>query len=204
MNALTSRPARLATPLALAALLAWHPADPTQATELQELLTRWTVIHLGLLVALPLLALQLLHTLRGHASLAADLARVAAVVAVAFYAAFESLVGLGTGVLVRLAGQVPADQRSGALELAQRWWEVPAPIPVISTVAIVAWVVALTAAAVAKHRANAPRAVVWTLLASGWLFAAGHPGLTGAAAMVALAASAWLEQRTTDDVPVPA
>jgi hypothetical protein len=179
-------------------------ADPARATELQELLTRWTVIHLGLLVALPLLGLQLVHTLRGHASRAADLARVAAVVAVGFYAAFESLVGLGTGVLVRLAGQVPAGQRSGALELAQRWWEVPAPIPVIFTVAIVAWVVALTAAAVAKRQANASRAVVWSLLAAGWLFAAGHPGLTGAAAMVALAASAWLEQRTTDDVPVPA
>jgi hypothetical protein len=203
VNVITSRPARLAVPLALAALLAWHPADPTRAVELRELLTRWNTIHLGLLVALPLLVLQVLHTLRASTTRAADLARVAAVVAVTSYAAFESLVGLGTGVLVRSAGQLPAGERSGALELAQRWWEVPAPIPAISTVAIVAWVVALTAAAVAKHQAGAPRPAVWTLLAAGWVFAAGHPGLTGAAAMVALAASAWFE-RTTDGVPVPA
>jgi hypothetical protein len=204
VSVLTSLPARTAVPLALGALLAWHPTDPARAIELQELLTRWTAIHLGLLVALPLLVLQLLHTLRGHDGRAADVARAAAIVATAFYAAFESLVGLGTGVLVRLAHGLPAGQRAGALELAQRWWEVPAPIPVISAVAIAAWVVALTATAVAKHRAGAPRAVVWTLLAAGWLFAAGHPGLTGAAAMVALAASAWIDQHTTDPVEVTA
>jgi hypothetical protein len=204
VKALTSRPARVAVPLALGALLAWHPADPTLAVALRGDLARWTLIHVGLLVALPLLMLQLLHALRGDDSRAADVARVAAVVATAFYAAFESLVGLGTGVLVRIAEELPPDQRAGAVELAQRWWEVPSPIPAVSVVAILAWVVALTATAVAKQRVGAPRPVVFSLLAAGWIFAAGHPGLTGAAAMLALTVWGWLDREPTAPAPVSA
>jgi len=147
--------------------------------------------------------LQLLHTLRHHTGRAATIGRVAAVVAAAFYAAFEALVGLGTGILVRIAGELPDAQHTAALEVAQRWWEVPSPTPVISAVAIIAWVVALTATAVARHQAGAPRPVVWALLAAGWLFAAGHPGLTGAAAMITLAAAGWLDVPTKHDVAVP-
>jgi hypothetical protein len=148
---ITSRPARIGVPLVLGALLAWHPADPARAIALQDDLTRWNLIHVGLLVALPLLALQLLDTLRDDDSRTANVARVAAVVATTFYAAFESLVGLGTGILVRLTSELPPGQRAGGLELAQRWWEVPSPIPVISAVAILAWVVALPAAAVSRQ-----------------------------------------------------
>jgi hypothetical protein len=204
VSIIASRPARVGVPLVLGALLAWHPADPAQAIALQDDLGRWTLIHVGLLVALPLLMLQLLHTLRDDDGRPADIARVAAVIATAFYAAFESLVGLGTGVLVRLAVELPPSQRIGALELAQRSWEVPPPIPAISAVAIVAWVVALTAAAVSKQRAGAARPVVWSLLAAGWIFAAGHPGLTGAAAMVALALCGWIDREATAPAPVAA
>jgi hypothetical protein len=202
VNLLTTRPARLAVPLVLGALLAWHPADPELAADLAGVLTRWSIIHLGLLVTLPLLALQLLHMLRDHSGRAAAAARTSAVVAVAFYAAFESLVGLGTGILVRIAGDVPAEQRDVALEIAQRWWEVPSPIPMISAIAIAAWAIALTTAAIARHQAGASRPVVWTLLAAGWLFAAGHPGVTGAAAMIALAVAAWLDKPATTGAAV--
>jgi hypothetical protein len=202
MNILVSRPARIAVPLLLGALLAWHPDDPVQAVELEGLLPRWSIIHLGLLVALPLLVLQLLHSLRNLTGPAAATSRVAAVVATAFYAAFESLVGLGTGILVRIAGEVPAEQREAALEVAQRWWEVPNPIPAISAVAIIAWVVTLTAAAIAHHRAGTATTVVWSLVAGGWIFAAGHPGLTGAVAMIALALAGWLDQPAEPDITV--
>jgi hypothetical protein len=178
-----------AVPVATGVLLAWHPPDPTDVMTLVPVLPRWLAVHLGLLLALPLLALLLLRLLRGVESRAATVSRVAVVVAAALYTAFETLLGTGTGILVGLADTLPDGSRAGAVELTQRWWEVPPLVAAISTVAIVAWVVAYASAAVALHRSGAPGVVVWGLLLAAAVFAAGHPGLTGLVAMLALAAA---------------
>jgi hypothetical protein len=183
-----SRRSLVCLPLVLTGiLLAWHPADPDQAVDLLPVLGRWTAIHVGLLLALPIITLIVLTLLQDVTGRAATVSRVAIVTTTAFYAAFESLVGLGTGILVGLADRAPAAERAGAFALAQRWWEVPTPIAVISAVAIAGWVVALATAAAALHRQGGDRVVTWALVAAALLFAAGHPGLTGLAAMVCLA-----------------
>jgi hypothetical protein len=174
-------------PLVTGVLLAWHPTDPTDVMTLVPVLARWLAVHLGLLVALPLLALLLLRLLHGIEGRAATVSRVAVVVATALYTAFETLLGTGTGILVGLADGLPDELRAGAVELTQRWWQVPPLIAVISTAAIIAWVVAYASAAIALHRDEAPATVVWGLLAAAAVFAAGHPGVTGLVAMLALA-----------------
>jgi hypothetical protein len=174
-------------PVITGLLLAWHPADPTDVMTLAHVLSRWLAVHLGLLVALPLLALLLLRLLRGVHSRAATTSRVAVVVATALYTAFETLLGTGTGILVGLADPLPGELRAGAVEVAQRWWEVPPLVAVLSTAAIISWVVAYASAAVALHRAGASVPVVWGLLLAATVFAAGHPGVTGLVAMLALA-----------------
>jgi hypothetical protein len=185
---MTARTAAVALPaLATGLLLAWHPADPAEAADLLPVLGRWLTIHAGLLVALPVLLLLVLRVLRGIEGWAATVARVALVVTAAFYAAFEGLVGLATGILVAHAEQLSPELQTGALALVQRWWEVPPLVGVISGVAIAAWLTTFGAAAVATHRAGVDRLVVWALLATGVIFAAGHPGATGLAAMLALA-----------------
>jgi hypothetical protein len=176
-----------AVPIVTGVLLAWHPPDPTDVMTLVPVLARWLAVHLGLLVALPLLALLLLRLLGDVRSLPATVSRVAVVVATALYTAFETLLGTGTGILVGLADPLPVELRAGAVELAQRWWEVPPLVALISTLAIIAWVVAYASAAVALHRDGAPAAVVWGLLLAATVFAAGHPGITGLVAMLALA-----------------
>jgi uncharacterized membrane protein len=173
--------------VATGVLLVWHPPDPTDVAELLPVLGRWLTVHAGLLVALPVLLLLTLRLLRGIDSTAATVARVAAVATATFYAAFEGLVGLATGVLVAQADRLSPQLQEGAFALAQSWWEVPTSVAVISTVAILAWVTTFATAAVATHRAGYDRLVVWSLLAAALLFAAGHPGLTGLAAMLALA-----------------
>lgn len=176
-----------AVPLVTGVLLAWHPADPTDVMTLVPVLPRWLAVHLGLLIALPLLALLLLRLLQGSEGPAATVSRLAVVVATALYTAFETLLGTGTGILVGLADGLPDELRAGAVELTQRWWEVPPVIAVISTAAIIAWVVAYAGAAIALHRDGAPAVVVWGLLLTAGVFAAGHPGVTGLVAMLALA-----------------
>jgi hypothetical protein len=176
-----------AVPLVTGVLLAWHPPDPTDVMTLVPVLPRWLTVHLGLLVALPLLALLLLRLLGDVRSLPATVSRVAVVVATALYTAFETLLGTGTGILVGLADPLPAELRAGAVELAQRWWEVPPLVALLSALAIIAWVLAYASAAVALHRDGAAAAVVWGLLLAATVFAAGHPGITGLVAMLALA-----------------
>jgi hypothetical protein len=175
--------------VATGALLAWHPTDPTHATQLADVLGRWLAIHLGLLLAMPLLALGVIHLLRGIETTSAKVARTLIIPAAAFYAAFDALLGIGTGVLVDEASRLPPELREGAVAVTQVWWEVPQVISWVSTLAIATWTVAIASAGIAAHRHGLGASVAWPLVASSVLFALGHPGATGALAMVALAAA---------------
>ncbi|MFA9429945.1 hypothetical protein [Egicoccus sp. AB-alg2] len=177
----------VAVPLVTAALLAWHPRDPELAVALADIPVRWAAIHLWLLLAMPLLALLLRDVLRGIDGRAAAAARTLAVPAAALYAAFDALVGLATGLLARQAAALPPAQRAGAQALVQWWWEVPAVVGWLSAAAVASWAIAVAAAAIAAHRAGRGPLVAYALLACAVLFAAGHPGLTGAVAMTAFA-----------------
>jgi hypothetical protein len=186
----TSGPPRLAAPAAVpvvtGALLAWHPQDPTLATDLASVTARWTTIHLGLLFAMPLLALLVKHLLRDVPGRAASISRTLVIPAAVLYAAFDVLVGLATGLLAERAAELPAGQRAGAQALVQWWWEVPPVVGVISGLAVASWAIAVALAARATHLAGFGRTVPVALLSSSLLFAAGHPGVTGALAMIAL------------------
>jgi hypothetical protein len=208
----SSRPLRLvalaAVPATTGALLAWHPQDPTLATDLAALTARWTTIHLGLLFAMPLLALLVRHLLRGVPGRAAAVSRTLVIPAAALYASFDVLVGLATGLLAQRAATLPEGQRAGAQALVQWWWEIPPVVGVISGLAVACWAIAIAIAARATHLAGFGRTVPLALLSSSVLFAAGHPGVTGAAAMGALttaivAAEASRAERRPAAVSVP-
>ena len=168
-------------------LLAWHPTDPAQATELTDLLGRWLTIHLAILVAMPLLAMGVIHLLRDIRAVPATVARTLAIPAAAFYAAFDALLGIGTGVLVEETSRLPAELQAGGAALTQSWWEVPPVISLVSALAIIAWTVSIASAGIAAYRHGLGAFVAWPLVASSVLFALGHPGATGALAMAALA-----------------
>ena len=111
---------------------------------------------------------------------------------VGLYAAFESMVGIGTGVLIVETDALSPTLREGAEALAERWWEVPMPVPLIATDAILSWVVAAGAATVAHARTRSPLPVVLGLGAATIFFALGHPGLTGVLGMAGLLVAAAL------------
>lgn len=185
------RPARraflFATPVLTGLVIATHPTDPTTAADLGAETGRYIGIHVGLLVMLPLLGIALWLLLQGITGTAATIARVMIPFTVAFYAAFDALIGIGAGVLSR---EAVALGDPGAEALAARWMEIPMPLPLISTAAVVSWTGTLLAAAVAHYRAGSSWLAVGGLALAGPLFGFGHPLVFGVIGMAALLVAA--------------
>lgn len=171
--------AAASVPLATGTLLLWHPPDPNHAMDLTGLVGRWLSVHVGLLIALPLLALVIRRILRGLDSPTAKLARFLVVPAAVMYAAFDSLLGIGTGVLVDETNQIHGHLHEGAVALTQTWWTAPGTISLVFVLAIGSWTIAVATAGLALMAGGLGRVTGWSLIVSAVVFAAGHPGLTG-------------------------
>ena len=86
----------IGVPLAWALLLLFHPTGEGEAityADVQDEVTRWLVVHLGMVVFIPLMAGAVYLLVRGMESTAARVCRIALVFFVVFYGAFEVLVG---------------------------------------------------------------------------------------------------------------
>ena len=72
-------------------------------------------VHIGMLFFIPLIAVVIYLLLRGVEGTAARVGRWALVPFVVFYGAFETLIGLGNGILVHeVNGMVGAEKAGGA------------------------------------------------------------------------------------------
>jgi hypothetical protein len=176
-------------PLLVAAVISRHPPDPVAAPDLGALTDRYLWIHVALLFLLPPLGMVIWMLLDGLTGAAAGTARLLLPVALVFYAAFDALVGIGAGLLSREAMALSGAQEAGAHELAGRWMEIPFPLPIVSTVAVLSWTATLLAAALAHWRARSSWVAVAGLALAGPLFGFGHPLFAGVLGMAALAAA---------------
>src|SRR5829696_1779250 len=108
----------IGVPLAWAVLLLFHPTGEGESityADIQDKVTPWMVVHVGMLFFIPLIAVAIYLLLRGIDGTAAWVARIALVPFVVFYGAFETLMGLGTGILVHeVNGLVGAEKAAGA------------------------------------------------------------------------------------------
>ena len=189
------------TPIAFGVASLLHPVPGRQpiVDALEPRLGRWLGVHVAQLALLALLAATLWLLVDGLSSCAATVCRVALVPFLAFYSAFDAVVGIGTGTLVRLARGLDGEAHMTAVRLAQAFWDARngpgMPIFAVIVVAHLAWLVAVGAAAVALRQAGAGRVVVCLLALAGVLVAFGHPFPTGTAAMACLGAGTWLRTR---------
>ena len=151
----------------------------------------WIWIHVVLLGALALLAHAVRTLLADVDGAAANVARAMLPVALVSYAAFDALVGLGTGVLVDRADTLGPD----AHRLVEHWWAVPVPISIIATVAQLSWVTVLGATAIARATRGAPRHLVPVLVALAGTFPLLHVRPLGLLPVALLAAALWLDGR---------
>jgi len=186
------------TPIAFGVASLLHPVPGRQpiVDALEPRLGRWLGVHVAQLVLLILLAATLWLLVEGLPTRAATVCRLALVPFLAFYTAFDAVVGIGTGTLVGLARGLDGDARVTAVRLIQTFWgtqlTLGTPIFTVIVAAHLAWLVAVGAAAVALRQAGARTAVVCLLALAGVLFAIGHPFPTGTAAMICLGAATWL------------
>jgi hypothetical protein len=198
-------PAELAfligVPLAWAVLLLFHPTGEgvgVTYAEVQDQVTAWLVVHLGMMLFIPLFAVAVYLLLRGIESTAASVSRIALVPFVVFYGAYEVLLGIGTGILVDDVDGLAASERAVGAALVDEFTDnvLIRGFSVLSSLGGVAFLTAMIAAGVALRRhAAAPLSVPILLGLSGFLITA-HPPPFGPIGLVLFIAAALLFARS--------
>jgi hypothetical protein len=188
----------LTTPLALAAVLWFHPpgAEHGVYEGVRHDVQAWTFVHTAFLFFTPLMALAVLLLLSGLRSRAATVSRLSLGVFLVFYTAYEVTVGLGTGILVDYATHLPASEQAAVAGAIQHYNEsnvLGDPVSVSLVAGLLGWMVATVSAAVALRRAGAGWPL--TLLVALTALFAIHPPPVGPAALVCFAAAAVLSER---------
>jgi hypothetical protein len=177
------RPAELAfviaVPLLWAVLLLFHPKGEASSIyrDVHDEVSRMLVVHIGMLLFIPLMAGAVYLLLRAVEGTAARVARIALVPFVVFYSAWETLQGIGNGVLVNEVNGLPAAERGIGADLVQGFAEHPLvrDLGVFAVPGSLGLVIALIAAGIALRRhAGAPLVVATMLGLSGFLITA-HP-----------------------------
>ena len=194
MNRSTVKPGAvwIVLPVALvtwAVIALLHPDPDSSAgiyAGLHDDVGSWLFTHCAQLVLAPFVAFTVWTILRGVTSAAATLSRLALVVWLVSFSAYDSLAGIGTGVLVREANSVTGDEQAGLVTAADLFWDsqLSGNVSWWGVVATIAWPVVAVAAAVALHRDRASRVTVAAMAVSGLVaFHAGFPATVGFTAL---------------------
>jgi hypothetical protein len=179
-------------PLAWAVLLLFHPGGEGEELyrDLQDQVTRMLVVHIGMLLFIPLMAVVVYVLLRGVEGTAALVSRIALALYVVFYGAWEAMYGIGLGILGDAVNGLPETERATGAAVIQDYGEhvLLRGFGVLVSIGSVAFIIATIAAAIALRRhAGAPLAVPILLGLSGFLITAHPPpfGPTGLALFIA-------------------
>ena len=179
----TFSPAELAfligVPVAWGILLLFHPGG--NGTEIyldaQDVVARFLVVHIGMMLFIPLMAAVVWLLLRGVEGTAAWVSRIALVPFVVFYSAWEVMQGIGVGILVNELKGFPQAQLALREDLVQDFAEHPliGPFSVFGSIGSLGLIVAAIAAGIALYRHAAAPVVVPVLLAISGLLITVHP-----------------------------
>ena len=188
-------------PLAVAALGLIHPGGVTNPGhegdtiyhELRDQADLFIAVHLVQLVVFSLLGLTVWFLLRDVRGTAAAVSRVALLVFVVVYTAFDSVQGIAVGVLVQKGQGLPEAEQGGAISLIEAYQDslITGYLNILGGVGSIAWIVALVAAAVALRKAGAGTLAVACVTLAGVVFGIGHPAPFGPIGMVFLLIAAW-------------
>jgi hypothetical protein len=190
------------TPILMGIVSLIHPVGSPNQTILEVIEPRlgvWMGVHLTMLFLIGLLGISIGLLVSGLSGTAAMLSRVAVVLFLTFYSAFDAVVGIGTGTLVWLHQPLPATDQAAAARLIQDFWdarlELASLIPLVIMIGALSWLAAAASAGLALRRAGAPRFAPWLLFLSGIFFGIDHPFPTGTAGMICLLGAVFLLER---------
>jgi hypothetical protein len=169
----------IGVPLLWGILLLFHPGgDGTEIyLDLQDNVTPFLVVHIGMMLFIPLMAVVVYLLLRGVEGTAAWVSRIALVPFVVFYSAWGVLQGIGVGILVNELNGLPQAEPALREDLVQDFAEhvLIGPFGVFGSIGSMGLIVAAIAAGVALYRhAGAPASVPVLLGISGFLITV-HP-----------------------------
>ena len=196
-------------PLAWAVLLLFHPTGGGEAVtyaDVQDQVTAWLVVHIGMMLFIPLMAVAVYLLLRGIEGTAARISRIALVPFVVVYGAYEVLLGIGAGILVQDVNGLAGSEKAAGAALVNEFTDnvLIRGFSVLSSIGALAFITAMIAAGVALRReAAAPVAVPILLGLSGFLITA-HPPPFGPTGLVLLIAAVLLFVRSQAPARAPA
>ena len=200
----TFSPAELAfligVPLLWAILLLFHPGGEGDQIylDVQDVVTRFLVVHIGMMLFIPMMAVVVYLLLRGVEGTAAWVSRIALVPFVVFYSAWEVLQGIGVGILVNELNGFPQAGPALREDLVQDFAEhvLIGPFSVFGTIGSLGLIVAAIAAGIALYRhAGAPISVPVLLAISGLLITV-HPPPYGPIGLALFIVAVLIYQRS--------
>lgn len=154
-------------PAAWGILLLFHPIGGDSFYEnIDGNVTAWITVHLGMGIFVPLFAGVVYLLLRDVESTAATVSRIGLAVFAVLYAAWELVLGVGTGILTDETNALPEAQQAVGADLVESYGE-NGVIVVLSVVGSLGLAVGMIGAAVALRRAYrlGPLPLVLMLLA---------------------------------------
>lgn len=194
-------------PLAWVILLLFHPAGEGEDlySDLQDQVTRMLVVHIGMLLFIPLMAVVVYVLLRGVEGTAALVSRIALALYVVFYGAWEAMYGIGLAILADAVNGLPVSERSTGAAVIQDYGEniLLRGFGVLVSIGSVAFIIATIAAGIALRRhAAAPLVVAVLLGLSGFLITA-HPPPFGPIGLALFIAAVLLFARSQSSTRAP-
>jgi hypothetical protein len=195
-------------PLAWGILLLFHPGGDGDElyNDLRDQVTRMLVVHIGMLIFIPLMAVVIYVLLRGIEGTAALVSRIALALFVIFYGAWEAMYGIGLGILGDAVNGLPESERATGAAVIQDYGEhiLIRGFGVLVSIGSVAFITATIAAGIALRRhAGAPLAVPILLGLSGVLITA-HPPPFGPTGLALFIAAVLLFARRQSNTRAPA
>jgi hypothetical protein len=136
-------------PLSLACVNLTHPLIlPPVYDSILHHGSWWIRLHTINLILFPLVGLSAYYLVKDVLNAAGSLSRIAIAIFVPLYAAFDAIIGIGTGILVRNASALPPGQLSTLRPYIDAFWN-SGPAQGVAAAGSIAWVFAMLAAAVA-------------------------------------------------------
>ena len=144
----------IGVPAAWGILLLFHPTGDTEDfyPVIDGNVTAWLTVHIGMGIFVPLFAAVVYLLLRGVESTAATVSRIGLAVFAVLYAAWELLLGVGTGVLTQEVDELPQAQQGTGREIVESYAE-SGVIVTLSVLGSIGLAVGMIGAAVALRAA---------------------------------------------------
>ena len=191
------------TPASLMVVSVFHPSrlvsqfTPSVFEFLAPRVSVWLGVHIVQLLLLGPLGLTVLYMTQGVEGGFARTSRAALIPFFVFYSALDSIVGIGTGILVWQSVGLTGQERAVANQVIQRYYDaqfIEWP-GLINLVGAISWVVVCFGAGMALWKAGASRWVVVLMSLAGVLFGVYHPFPTGTVGMLCLLAAIIIHER---------